>query len=272
MRSSVALFVSLLVLAPTARADDAAPVKTASATPWVDDLTLMKAVEQDVQAKGILSVQTRLTALEAALANAKHSTELAAAQTPTSFVLTNGLADVIGSMAIATAMTKKDGAVKQVDAIADPYQPIAMFLGTYYDEVGKPDEALRVLELGLALASEVSDMRAPLLTERGAALMGLKRWDDVLANEDMGLKLVKLENIDKARFYRARGFALTELNRLDEAEAAYKESLNLEPGNQLATRELNYIHGLKMGGARASSGLTTVQKPAPAEQAAPANP
>ena len=42
---------------------------------------------------------------------------------------------------------------------------------------------------------------------------------------------------------RGRGLALTELKRLDEAEAAYRDALALEPGNALATSELQYIAG-----------------------------
>jgi tetratricopeptide (TPR) repeat protein len=85
-----------------------------------------------------------------------------------------------------------------------------------------------------------------------------------LQNEDRGLKMDDLDNHVKAAFYRGRGYALTELNQLDEAEEAYKQSLNLDPGNKLAEGELKYIAGLKLGAPRAAPGtLTKVQKSQP---------
>ena len=48
---------------------------------------------------------------------------------------------------------------------------------------------------------------------------------------------------------RNRGYALTELRRLDEAQAAYEASLTLDPANALAENELRYIASLKAGAA-----------------------
>ncbi|MFZ6770168.1 tetratricopeptide repeat protein [Undibacterium sp. Di26W] len=44
---------------------------------------------------------------------------------------------------------------------------------------------------------------------------------------------------------RGIGFSLIELKQLDEAEKAFQESLQIEPGNKLATSELSYIQGLR---------------------------
>ena len=44
---------------------------------------------------------------------------------------------------------------------------------------------------------------------------------------------------------RGMGFSLIELKRLDEAEKAFQESLQIEPGNKLANNELVYIQGLR---------------------------
>lgn len=53
----------------------------------------------------------------------------------------------------------------------------------------------------------------------------------------------------RARLHRARGFALVELSRYDEAEEAYRTSLKHEPEHGLAQRELDYIAKLKAGAA-----------------------
>jgi tetratricopeptide (TPR) repeat protein len=242
--------------------------------PWETDFQLVNATEADIQTKGILSVDTHRDVLEQALNGAKHSIELAAAQSPISYVLTDGPSDTLTALVMATAA--KPAKATQVAAVPDPYPMISFYLGSYYDEIGKPDNALRVLDEGLALSilpdRGTGAHRVYLIIERGAALEGLRRWPDVLANEDDGLKLPDLGNAEKAKLYRGRGYALTELNRLDDAEDAYKESLNLEPRNELATHELGYIHSLKMGASRTSPGaLIKVQKIAPPSPN-PANP
>lgn len=44
---------------------------------------------------------------------------------------------------------------------------------------------------------------------------------------------------------RGMGFMLIELNRLDEAEQALRDSLKLDPGNDVALNELAYIRELR---------------------------
>jgi tetratricopeptide (TPR) repeat protein len=105
------------------------------------------------------------------------------------------------------------------------------------------------------------DHWVPQIIERGAALMALRRWPEVLANEDKGLKAPELGGPEKARLLRGRGYALTELNRLEEAQAAYQESLKLDPDSELAKHELTYIAGLMAGKPKTEPGaLTSVQK------------
>jgi Flp pilus assembly protein TadD len=61
----------------------------------------------------------------------------------------------------------------------------------------------------------------------------------------------------RAVMLRGRGFALIELGRLDEAEKAYRDSLNSEPNNARALNELTYIGRLRAGGPTAPSALST---------------
>ncbi|MEJ1968500.1 MAG: hypothetical protein WDN03_07705 [Rhizomicrobium sp.] len=72
----------------------------------------------------------------------------------------------------------------------------------------------------------------------------------------------KLDPAMKARLYRGRGFALTEMGLLLEAEASYQDSLKIEPNNERAQHELAYIEKLKEGGAKEQGGLTPIQPPA----------
>jgi len=252
-----------LLTSAASAADNSASTST---TPWVDDLALINQTRADVQTRGILALADHREQLEKALVGGQHSAELAAAARPTSYVLTDGPADSLVAMMLA-ATDKPKGATSVV-AVEDPYPAISFYLASYYDELGKPEEALGVLDLGLTFSTlpdiDAGETRGLILVERGAALEALHRWQDVLQNEDRGLKMDDLDNHVKAAFYRGRGYALTELNQLDDAEAAYKQSLNLDPGNKLAEGELKYIAGLKVGAPRAAPGtLTKVQKAQP---------
>jgi len=55
----------------------------------------------------------------------------------------------------------------------------------------------------------------------------------------------------RALLERSRGVTLVELGRLDEAEAALRASLDLEPDSAVARRELEYIAELRARGAAA---------------------
>jgi tetratricopeptide (TPR) repeat protein len=221
-----------------------------SATPWFDDQKLIEQTEADVQSGGIMAVERHRDDLEHALANAKPSIELAH---QAGFYLTTGPADTIAAMMEAS----KSG--KSATAVANPYELISLYLGSYYDETGRSEDALRVLDAGLAI-SPLSVRRPALIAERGAALNALKRFDQSLADYDEGLKTAGLDADMKARFERGRGYALTELGRLDEAETAYNDSLRDAPGNAGAQNELKYIARLKAGAKPAPGGLAPLQK------------
>ena len=111
----------------------------------------------------------------------------------------------------------------------NPYPAAAFYLGSYFNQIGQPDAAINVLGAGL-IAAPNSPL---LLTERNAAFIALHRWDDILAGTGRGLAVANLISRDRARLLRNRGYALTELKRLDEAQQAYEESLRLEPDNAL---------------------------------------
>jgi len=242
-----------------------------SAAPWADDLKLLSQCQDDVDKGGILALSARVNDLEAALAGEKKSMELAAAQRPESLVLTDGPTNSIMAMTLATTQMPI-GATKVV-AVDNPYPSMSFYLASYYDEVGQPSDALRVLDAELALSASdigLTDHWVLQMTERGASLMALHRWTEVLENEDTALKTENLEEHLKAQLLRGRGYALTELNRLEEAQAAYQESLKLDPESKLAKHELAYIAGLIVGKPKALAGaLTSVQKK-PENQ--PANP
>ena len=128
-------------------------------------------------------------------------------------------------------------------------------LGWYYNDTRQHAQALVPLEQAVSLNPNNIDVAA----ECNQALNGLGRFSDSLSNYDR-LLAGTLSALDRARLLRGKGLALTELNRLDEAAAAYEESLRLEPGHKGAEGELEYIRRLRMGGRAAPLIFKTYEK------------
>lgn len=143
-------------------------------------------------------------------------------------------------------------------AVYDTYPMAAFLLGSLNVQLQRPEAAIAALDKGLAL----QPAEPVLITEKGAALILLKRPADALALYDPWLAQDDDDaaDADRARMLRAKGFALIELNRLEAAEAAYRASLKLEPDHDLAKRELAYIARLRAGAPPADVEMTTGDK------------
>jgi tetratricopeptide (TPR) repeat protein len=166
-----------------------------------------------------------------------------------------------------SAAAKKTDGVTMVTAVLNPYALIGFELGSYYNEIGKSEDAIRVLDETLSLSPSpdgaVGAHVGELMNEKGVALGSLKRNSEALDIFEQALASHVLTAHDRALLDRGRGYTLTELNRLDEAEAAFRDSLQYEPGNKRAETELGYIAHLRAGGAQAPRELfsTPPQKP-----------
>jgi tetratricopeptide (TPR) repeat protein len=230
-----------------------------AANDWERAASLLAATKSDVQSADIIAVERHRNDLELALAEAHDAIATAAAH---NIVLTDGDAETI--MALSGAALDKSKASRSGQAVQNPYPGIALYLGSYYNEIGKPAEAVRVIDLGLATFSipdvDLGTHVPILLGERGAALNILHRSAEALTSYDRALAISDQPDRDRARLQRGRGFSLTELNRLDEAETAYQESLKLEPGNERAEHELDYIAQVKSGSAPTQAFLATVKR------------
>ena len=166
-------------------------------------------------------------------------------------------ADSIADCVAFSGAQAAGGGPHRLACRGNPYPSAGFYLGSYYNEIGQPELALPALDLGL-----IAGPNSPILiAERNAALEGLRRWDDVLAGAARGLAIANLAPHDRALMLRNRGFALTELKRLDEAQQAYQDSLALDPDNALAKNELTYIAGLKAGDAATPGGIFMPNKP-----------
>jgi len=100
----------------------------------------------------------------------------------------------------------------------------------------------------LAKSSEVGPTAAAPFVERGYIFNRLGRFGDARDSYEKALLLVKQYPISRAQepmALRGLGFALIELGDLDGAETAFRRSLEIDPGNELAESEIRYIRQLK---------------------------
>jgi tetratricopeptide (TPR) repeat protein len=229
--------------------------------PWAEAQKELKDTEADLAKGGILTMKDHRESLDKALTDGATAFPLPPAADGTETVLVDGLAENL--LVVLAASKNKD---KTATAF-NPYPRIALYLGIYYDEIGDAESALRALDSGLKLdAFKGTDLGATvpaIYSEQAAAYSKLKRWADSLASCDAGLKIKSLQKSDHARLLRSRGFALVELNRLDEAETSYFESLKIEPENQIALHEMGYINKLRETGNKADP---TIVLPPPASK------
>ena len=214
----------------------------------VADAQALKLVSDATDKGGILAVQPHEGALRAILAHQPHPFEDPQRIRDTLYFRTQTIADCL----IMLTLTQKMNAKKGV-CVDNPYPKAAFLLGSYYNEIQRPDVSLPIL------SGQLKDAPGDtvLASETAAAYVLAKRMDDALTTYQTGLDNAGLfaTDHDKALLLRGKGFALTELRRYDEAETAYRQSLVLQPGHGGALRELKYIAQVKSGGATAPYGV-----------------
>jgi tetratricopeptide (TPR) repeat protein len=139
------------------------------------------------------------------------------------------------------------------------YPVAALMVASNAIERRRPEAALTALDKGL----EIQPDNPMLVSEKATALYQLDRAPEALALLDSWLAPDrKVARSYKARMLRAKGYGLIETDRLDEAEAAYRAALELEPDHGLAKNQLQHIAELRAGGPRGEPSLTTVRKAA----------
>lgn len=267
MRSAVLAAGVLLCGAIAARAADA-PNR-----PWVEDNKTIEATLADVHKGGMAAVGPHAADLEKALARAKDSIVLAAkGDDKTMFVLLNDPED-------APTDAEQEAAAKAKKTLLsdpNPYLEIAFFLASYYELDKKPADALRVIDVALALpGSDANPHRTDLVSKRAAELGALKRWPESLAAYDEALKDKDLAIAVRAYLNRGRGMALYELDRKAEAKDAYLESLRLVANDPQAKKELDMIEHNQDGGEKLPPSVNAFQVPAdsaPPAQSSPPKP
>jgi tetratricopeptide (TPR) repeat protein len=220
---------------------------------WEKAQALLDSITPNIRDQGYTAITPHLADLEQALSeqNAAYA-EAAAAR----LVLSDGPVDKLADKRLV--VDELGGAGTSV-WVHNPYPEIAIYLGSWYNEYQKYDDALRVLDLGLVarqFPGLPASFQAPyLLNEKGVALCNLGRLPEGLAAFDDALTYADKISVKRhASLLRSRGSVLTQLSRLDEAEASFRESLTLEPDSQRAKEALDEIARIRGGTATPSIG------------------
>jgi len=244
MKLQFALLVAasgLVALSGAARCADApapTPQSNAAEHPWEKDEALLQATIASVRKYGMKAVGAHASDLEMAVARARSVFEIAARSDDK----TDGSKDSAGAA---------DKPNNVVIPEPNPYPGIGFFLGTYYDESGKPQDGLRILEVTLDLPGTSSDPHlVDLLIERGAAYAALKQWDNALASYEDALKPEGTAPGVRAYIYRGKGLVLVEMGRMAEGKITYEEELKLTVNDPAAQRNLDMIEQLRDGGPK----------------------
>lgn len=139
------------------------------------------------------------------------------------------------------------------------YPRAAYYLGFLEVQQGRMEEAIEALEIGQALdpGHPLFHLeKAQVYMRTGRPAEAVAEFDAVLSHDD------PVSRLRWSLAWRQKGVTLIDLNRLDEAEASLRKSLELEPGNRIATQELEYIASLRSGGERAGAlGLVQTNSP-----------
>jgi tetratricopeptide (TPR) repeat protein len=140
---------------------------------------------------------------------------------------------------------KQHGTERSVRWVKNAYPRAYFYLGFIGVKTRQYKKALEYLEKGQALETT----NPKFYFEKAQALVHSGEKEKALAlYQAIHETGPHASARDLAIAQRGRGFALIELNRLDEAEEAFKASLEIEPDNSIAMGELQYITRLRKGG------------------------
>jgi len=146
---------------------------------------------------------------------------------------------------------------KQGAIAIKPTWAYAWFYKAYaLGDLGRADDANESLKKALAL----SPSNPKFLSELGFSYIAEHKWQDMLEAYGSARAMVDLaspdadKNDELTRAMRGQGYALTELGRLDEAEARYREALQVDPQDERSLKELTYIAQLREKNSASSAG------------------
>ena len=233
--------------ASPALAQDAAPRKpdmlivdcrTHDAAQEKADQTLALSALDLIQAHDMDKLNAMLPDLKAALGRAPDVPSHPEHCGDSIIVYSDELSDVLTISGMIEGHEKEFGASKAEQHEALPYPLLAFVVGWVAFENEDFQAAHDAYAKGLLNDPNYDS----LIMEDTLALAALHRSPEALGQLDAYLaRNPDLPDALQANALRKRGYVLVELERWDEAEAAYKDSLKLEPDDETAQSELEYI-------------------------------
>jgi tetratricopeptide (TPR) repeat protein len=127
--------------------------------------------------------------------------------------------------------------------VIEPTWCMAIFLkGFALIDLNRPDEARPLFERALAMAP----MNSQFLAELGEWHKGHREWDRAYSLFEKALEgaifsTPDIRNTHKTRALRGMAFVLIEQGKLDQAERRLRECLQINPNDESAKNELQYI-------------------------------
>jgi len=236
----------LLLAAPVLAEEAAAPLpdvrivdcRTHDAAQEKADQALVMSALDLIQAHDMDKLNALLPDLETALGHAPDAPSYPEHCGDSLIVYSDELSDFLTLSAMVTGHEKTFGASKVEQRAALPYPLLAFAIGWTYFENEDFQSAHDAYAKGLLNDPDFNS----LIMEDTLALAALHRSPEALGQLDAYLaRNPDLPDEQMANALRKRGYVLIELERWDEAETAYKDSLKLDPDNETAQGELEYI-------------------------------
>ena len=235
-----------LIAAGAGHAADPAPAPDVpDAGTLARDMKTEKEILAAAQTGGFDVIGARQADLKAILSHAPNPFSPREERAGTVYVRVTSQETCLMEMLIFAAKKPATGPKRAV-CIDNPYPTAAFMIGSYLDELQRWDEGLVMLDRGLAFDPDY----ALSVAEKAFALNMLHRPVEGLAIYQAGLARIQpLSDRHRGMMLRGEGYSLVELKRYDEAEAAYRESLKVDPSHGHAAAELDYIARARAGAA-----------------------
>jgi tetratricopeptide (TPR) repeat protein len=148
----------------------------------------------------------------------------------------------------------KDAIKKRLVWQTSAYPRAYYYLGFVEVKAGNYARALELLDAGERLEPNPYF----LLEKAQAYLRGLgDHRQSIACYEEVLEQGADVPALLRAVAMRGKGFVLIEMDRLDEAETCFRDSLRLDPDSKVARQELHYIARLRQGGAKAPPQIVT---------------
>jgi Flp pilus assembly protein TadD len=235
---------SLAAQASPPASSDCVARETAEQAQEKQDTEILKAAVAAVNQGGFPALQPHVAELEQVLGHAPDKPE-----TTTCDGSPIARGESMAGMLLSAAVAAKSHPNQRTVVLGpSPYPIAALLIGSWYVENHDLPRAQAALSKGLALSPtnpKLTSEDALVLTQLGRPADAVALCDRTLTGNPL------LDPKDHARILRNKGLALGDLDRFDEAEAAYRESLTYEPNHATALNELNYLAQRKAGAAKA---------------------